>query len=242
MAPRGNSRPPRPGQRSHRIGGRIGADRRRIGHAEWTAAAYRGLGIAYEAAGLPGRAESAYHRSVQAAETIPFFRAWAAAWLGALLARHGQPSAAAPHIQAALAGDIPLTRHEARWAQAELLAGEGDHEASRAAAAAALTHARHAGDLIRAPRLGELARRLTAQLPGSGSKPTRPPGGASTAGLTDRRPSRAVRAGLPRRSRELQARQLQGSCKPGRLGLPGTRRDKRAAEHSHPALPHRPAA
>ena len=59
----------------------------RIGHAEWAAAAHRGLGIACEAAGLPSRAESAYRRSLEAAGGIPFFRAWAAARLGALLAR-----------------------------------------------------------------------------------------------------------------------------------------------------------
>ena len=59
----------------------------RIGHAEWTTAAHRGLGIACEAAGLPGRAEGAYRRSLRAAEAFPFFRTWAAARLGAFLAR-----------------------------------------------------------------------------------------------------------------------------------------------------------
>ena len=76
----------------------------RIGHAEWTAAAHRGLGIACEAAGLPGRAESAYRRSLEAAEGIPLFRAWAAARLGAFLARQGRPDEAAPHVRAALDG------------------------------------------------------------------------------------------------------------------------------------------
>ena len=131
----------------------------RIGHAEWIAAAHRGLGIACEAAGLPGRAESAYRRSLEAPGGIPLFRAWAAARLGALLARHGRPDEAAPHVRAALEGGVPLTRHEARWARAELLAAQGDHEACRAAAAAALNQARDDGYLILVPRLRELAGR-----------------------------------------------------------------------------------
>ena len=129
----------------------------RIGHAEWAAAAHRGLGIACEAAGLPGRAESAYRRSLEAAEGIPLFRAWAAARLGALLARQGQPGEAAPHVRAALEGGTPLTRHEARWAQAELLASQGDDAACRATTATALDQAQDSGYLILVPRLRELA-------------------------------------------------------------------------------------
>jgi DNA-binding SARP family transcriptional activator len=131
----------------------------RIGHAEWTAAAHRGLGIACEAAGLPGRAESAYRRSLATAQGIPLFRAWAAARLGALLAGQGRPDEAAPHVQAALAGGTPLTRHEARWAQAELLASQGDDQACRATAAAELDQALDDGYLTLVPRLRELAGR-----------------------------------------------------------------------------------
>jgi tetratricopeptide (TPR) repeat protein len=131
----------------------------RIGHAEWTAAAHRGLGIACEAAELSGRAESAYRRALQAAEGIPLFRAWAAARLGAFLARQGRPAEAAPHVQAALTGGTPLTRHEARWAHAELLASQGDDQAGRATAAAALDQARDDGYLVLVPRLRELASR-----------------------------------------------------------------------------------
>ena len=131
----------------------------RIGHAEWTAAAHRGLGIACETAGLPGRAESAYRRSLQAAGGIPLFRAWAATRLGALLARQGRPGEAAPHVQAALETGTPLTHHEARWAHAELLASQGDGQACRVAAAAALDQARRDGYLILVPRLRELAAR-----------------------------------------------------------------------------------
>jgi tetratricopeptide (TPR) repeat protein len=130
-----------------------------IGHAEWTAAAHRGLGIACETARLPDRAESAYRRSLQAAEGIPLFRTWAAARLGAFLASRGRPEEAAPYVQAALAGGTPLTRHEARWAHAELTASRGDDEACRATAAAALDRARDDGYLILVPRLCELADR-----------------------------------------------------------------------------------
>ena len=131
----------------------------RIGHAEWTAAAHRGLGIACEAAGLPGRAESAYRQSLQAAGGTPLFRAWAAARLGALLARQGRPDQAAPHVQAALAGGTPLTRHEARWAHAEFLASRGGHAACRATATTALDQAQDDGYLILVPRLRELTDR-----------------------------------------------------------------------------------
>ncbi|HET9080513.1 MAG TPA: BTAD domain-containing putative transcriptional regulator [Trebonia sp.] len=129
----------------------------RIGHAEWTAAGYRGLGIACEAAGLDSRAESAYRSSLQAAKGIPLFRVWASARLGALLARQGRPGEAAPHVRAALADGPPVARHEARWAQAEFLASQGDEQACRAAAAAALNQARSDGYLVLLPRLRELA-------------------------------------------------------------------------------------
>jgi DNA-binding SARP family transcriptional activator len=131
----------------------------RIGHAEWTTAAHRGLGIACESTGMHDRAESAYRCSLQAAEGIPLFRAWAAARLGALLARQGRPGEAALHVQAALAGGTPLTRHEARWAHAELLASQGDSQACAATAAAALDRARRDGYLVLVPRLRELAGR-----------------------------------------------------------------------------------
>jgi hypothetical protein len=94
-----------------------------------------------------------------AAESIPLFRAWAAARLGGFLAGQGRPQEAAPHVQAALAGGSPLTRHEARWARAELLASQGDDEACHVAATAALEQALDGGYLILVPRLRELAGR-----------------------------------------------------------------------------------
>jgi DNA-binding SARP family transcriptional activator len=129
----------------------------RIGHAACTAAALRGLGIAWETAGKPDRAEEAFRHSVRAAEANPFFAAWASARLGACLARQGRPLEAAPHVQAALSAGPPLTRYEARWAHAELLAARGEDEACRAAATQALHAAESGGYLILLPRLRELA-------------------------------------------------------------------------------------
>ncbi len=59
----------------------------RIQHAACSAGALRGLGIAWEAAGLLDQAEAAFRRSVRAAEANSFFAAWASARLGACLAR-----------------------------------------------------------------------------------------------------------------------------------------------------------
>jgi DNA-binding SARP family transcriptional activator/tetratricopeptide (TPR) repeat protein len=128
-------------------------------HANCTAAALRGLGIAWDAAGDPVQAELAFRRSLHAAETNPSsFTAWASARLGACLTRQGRPQDAAPHVQAALSSGIPLTRHEARWAHAELLAARGDEKARQTVAAEALRSAQDGGYLILVPRLRELAR------------------------------------------------------------------------------------
>ncbi|MHB1431916.1 MAG: hypothetical protein ACYCVZ_07360, partial [Streptosporangiaceae bacterium] len=66
---------------------------------------------------------------------------------------------AARHVEAALAGDPPLTGHEARWAQAELLASTGDRVACRAAALSALDRVRDDGYLSLVPKLRDLAER-----------------------------------------------------------------------------------
>ena len=128
-----------------------------MGHAEWTAAAWRGLGIAWEAAGKLDQAEEAFRRSLRAADGEPLFAAWAAARLGALLARQGRPEEATPYVHTALSSGMPLTRYEARWAHAELLAAQGGEQACRAAAADAAQVAQNGGYLILVPRLRELA-------------------------------------------------------------------------------------
>ena len=130
----------------------------RIGHAACTAGALRGLGIAWETAGKTDQAEAAFRRSLESAEGNPFFAAWASARLGACLARQGRPREAEPHVQAALSTGTPLTRYEARWAHAELLAARGDDQACRTQAADALRVAREGGCLVLVPHLQELAR------------------------------------------------------------------------------------
>ena len=129
----------------------------RLRHAACTAAALRGLGIAWETAGKPDRAEEAFRDSLTAAEGNPFFAAWASARLGACLARQGRTQDATPHVRAALSAGPPLTRYEARWAHAELLAARGEDQACQAAAANALRVAEKGGYLILVPRLRELA-------------------------------------------------------------------------------------
>jgi DNA-binding SARP family transcriptional activator/tetratricopeptide (TPR) repeat protein len=129
----------------------------RLRHAACTAAALRGLGIAWDVAGDADRAEQAFRRSLRAAEGNPFFAAWASARLGACLARQGRAEDAAPHVRAALSAGPPLTRYEARWAHAELLAAGGEGKACRSAAAEALRAAQDGGYLILVPRLRELA-------------------------------------------------------------------------------------
>jgi tetratricopeptide (TPR) repeat protein len=130
----------------------------RIRHETCTAAALRGLGIAWEAAGILDRAESAFRRSLRAAEGNAIFTSWASARLGACLARQGRPRDAAPHVQTALTSGTPLTDYEACWAHAELLAARGDDEACRTVAARGLQALQDGGYLILAPRLRELAR------------------------------------------------------------------------------------
>jgi hypothetical protein len=76
-----------------------------------------------------------------------------------LLALQRRPDEAALHVQAALKGGTPLTRHEARWAHAELLASQGNDETCRVTAAAALDQAQVSGYLVLVPRLRELAAR-----------------------------------------------------------------------------------
>jgi DNA-binding SARP family transcriptional activator len=127
-----------------------------IRHAACAAAALRGLGIAWETAGKPDQAEEAFRHAVRAAEANPLFGAWASARLGACLARQGRPLEAAPHVRAALSVGPPLTRYEARWAHAELLAAQDDDQACHAAADA-LQAAEKGGYLILLPRLRELA-------------------------------------------------------------------------------------
>ena len=73
------------------------------------------------------------------------------------MARQGRLKEATPYVQTALSSGVPLTRYEARWAHAELLAARGEKQACRAAAADAAHAAQDGGYLILVPRLRELA-------------------------------------------------------------------------------------
>lgn len=129
---------------------------RRIEHAEMTAASLRGLGIAWQAAGDLERAEEALRGSLCAAQALPLFAAWASARLGLVLVGQERLAEAEPFIGTALTGGVPLTRHEARWAQAELLCARGDSTGPELAAVA-LRSAREARYLALVPRLAELS-------------------------------------------------------------------------------------
>lgn len=128
----------------------------RIGHAEWSAAALRGLGIARQTAGDLAGAESAFERSRLAAPDNTLFSAWASARLGLIQIRQGRLAEADGMTASALKHGAPLARHEARWARVELAHARGEAGASRLAEDA-LTAARASGYLALAPRLAELA-------------------------------------------------------------------------------------
>ncbi|QRP42764.1 BTAD domain-containing putative transcriptional regulator [Amycolatopsis sp. FDAARGOS 1241] len=129
---------------------------RRIEHTAWTAASLRALGTAWQTAGDLTRAEAAFRDSLHAGRPIPLFAGWAQARLGLVLVGQGRLGEAEPVIGTALRQGAPLARHEARWAQAELLHARGAPTAS-AAARAALAAAGEAGYEALVPRLAALA-------------------------------------------------------------------------------------
>lgn len=129
---------------------------RRIDHAEWTAASLRALGIARHAAGDLDGAETACRDALRASDAIPLFAGWTAARLGLVLVAQGRLADAEPLIDTALCHAVPVARHEARWAHAELLHARHD-PAARQIAAAALSAAGKDGYRALLPRLVELA-------------------------------------------------------------------------------------
>jgi hypothetical protein len=87
------------------------------------------LGVAWEAADDPNRAEDAYRRGLEPADRVPYYWAHRANGLARLLITRGELDAAEPLIARSLAEGLPLTGYEARAAQAELLAARGDEAA-----------------------------------------------------------------------------------------------------------------
>ena len=113
------------------------------------------LGVAWEAAGDPDRAEGAYRRGLELADRVPYHWSHCANGLARLLIGRGELDAAEPLIARSLAEGLPLTAYEARAAQVELLAARGE-QAARSLAREALPLAEQGGCLVVVPRLRAL--------------------------------------------------------------------------------------
>ncbi len=128
----------------------------RLGHAECGAAAWRGLGIARQAAGDLAGAACAFDQSRRAAGGNTLFAGWASARLALVRVGQGRLAEADALTTGALRHGAALALHEARWARAELECARGDAAAPHTARAA-LAAARESGYLALVPRLTELA-------------------------------------------------------------------------------------
>lgn len=129
---------------------------RRLGHREWTAGSLRGLGIAWEAAGDPERAEKAFRQSLDTSEHLPLFASWAAARLAALLISRGDLVEATSFVELAFRHGLALSLYEARLARVELAAARED-PALTALATDALSLAQSGGHMVNIARLSHLA-------------------------------------------------------------------------------------
>ena len=127
----------------------------RLGHREWTIMGHHRLGVAWEAADDPDRAEGAYRRGLELADRVPYHWSHCANGLARLLIGRGELDAAEPLIARSLAEGLPLTAYEARAAQVELLAARGE-QAARSLAREALALAEQGGCLVVVPRLRAL--------------------------------------------------------------------------------------
>lgn len=103
---------------------------RELNHREWTAASFRGLGIAQTAAGDIASAETTFRAALDAAAGLPLFETWAAARLAVALLVRGSRAEAERLVAVALAGQVPLALFEARVAQAELLVAQQADDAA----------------------------------------------------------------------------------------------------------------
>ncbi len=128
------------------------------GHRGWTATAHRALGIALVARGELDAAAAAFATSAEVAgESLTLFASWAAARQALVAVAMGETRGAAALVARALAMGPPLGHYEARLAEVELAAAEGDPRAP-ALAAAARERARAGGHLASVGRLTELVR------------------------------------------------------------------------------------
>ncbi|HWM05163.1 MAG TPA: BTAD domain-containing putative transcriptional regulator [Actinophytocola sp.] len=130
---------------------------RGVDHRGWTATAFRALGIALQTGGHLDDAARAFADSAAAAgDNLGLFASWAAARSALVALTRGDPAAAEPCVDRALALGPPLGHYEGRLAQVELAAARGDSRCARLAAAA-LEIARAGGHTVSIPRLAELA-------------------------------------------------------------------------------------
>jgi DNA-binding SARP family transcriptional activator/tetratricopeptide (TPR) repeat protein len=127
----------------------------RLGHREWTIMGHHRLGVAWEAAEDPERAEGAYRRGLELADRVPYHWSQCANGLARLLITRGDLDAAEPLIARSLAEGLPLTAYEARAAQVELLAARGQ-EAAWPLAREAMALAEQGGCLAVVSRLQAL--------------------------------------------------------------------------------------
>jgi pimeloyl-ACP methyl ester carboxylesterase len=126
-----------------------------LGHREWTIMGHHRLGVAWEAAEDPQRAEGAYRRGLELADRVPYHWSQCANGLARLLIARGELDAAEPLIARSLAEGLPLTAYEARAAQVELLAARGE-EAAWPLAREAMALAEQGGCLAVVSRLRAL--------------------------------------------------------------------------------------
>jgi tetratricopeptide (TPR) repeat protein len=141
---------------------------RGIGHRGWTATALRALGIALQTDGRLDDAARAFADSAAAAGgNLGLFASWAAARSALVALARGDPAAAEPFVDRALALGPPLGHYEGRLAQVELAATRSDSRCARLAAAA-LKVARAGGHTVSVPRLAALADQPQASPPRPG--------------------------------------------------------------------------
>jgi tetratricopeptide (TPR) repeat protein len=137
---------------------------RHLGHREWTAAALKGLGSAYLAAGDLDAAEAAFRECLEGARDLPIFISLAAAGLASVfLARHNLGAAQA-YATRALEEGTEFTRYDARLVHAQIAVARGDPNDSEIVSEA-LALAEAGGHLLSAAQLRELARGLSDNPP-----------------------------------------------------------------------------
>jgi tetratricopeptide (TPR) repeat protein len=137
---------------------------RHLGHREWTAAALKGLGSAYLAAGDLDAAEAAFRECLEGARDLPIFISLAAAGLASVfLARHNLGAAQA-YATRALEEGTEFTRYDARLVHAQIAVARGDPNDSDIVSEA-LALAEAGGHLLSAAQLRELARGLSDNPP-----------------------------------------------------------------------------